>query len=63
MTKPASPINWRKDYEAFRGNVWNFGNYQILEQGTVYVAYHAGQRIATSASLYELQQACENKLS
>lgn len=53
---------WRQDYEAFRGRVWTWGLYRIQEDGPVYTAFHAGQRAAVSASLYELQLACEGRL-
>lgn len=57
-------ITWRASYEPFKGNIWEFGLYRIQEEskGLVFVAYHGGQRIFTSASLYEAQLACENKL-
>jgi len=35
-------IPWRQDYEAFRGNVWNWGHYQIRQEGTAYRLTHAG---------------------
>lgn len=55
---------WRQSYEPFRGNVWEIGLYRIQKEnkGQVYVAYHGGQRIFTSANLYEAQLACEGRL-
>jgi hypothetical protein len=55
-------IPWRADYEPFRGWGHSKGLYRIQAERTAFVAYHADQRIFTSASLYEAQLACENRL-
>jgi len=57
------PAIWRESYEAFRGRVWEWSTYRIQEDGPCYTAFHSGQRASTSASLYELQLACEGRLA
>jgi hypothetical protein len=39
-------IPWRKHYESFVGNVYEFGLYRITEEsGSLYQAWHGNQRL------------------
>jgi hypothetical protein len=68
MNPPKTDMNtkqipWRADYEPFRGRVWNYGNYQIVQESTLYVAFHGGKRIAQSIDWSEVDRHCVRHLN
>jgi hypothetical protein len=57
-------FNWRKSYEPFRGNVYEFGNYLITEiavggGNTMFEASHSGQKLGSFLNWTDAAQACE----
>jgi hypothetical protein len=48
-------IPWRKSYEAFRGNVYEYGAYRVCEEKHVFVAYHGDKRLTQSAYFHEVE--------
>ena len=53
--KVLTMIPWRRDDQAFKGIVYSYGLYEVVEARGMFTAYHGGQRLTQSAYFYEVE--------